>query len=484
MTVVLTNRRDVDLGSYRRVAWQGESVELDPAARRRMKTRREALLRFVDAHPDRLIYGVNVHAGDGASRRMTPEEQLDYARGLHSGTSFGTPLPDRVVRGFVFSRLTNYVDGHAGVSPALADAVAAMLDEPALPSVPRQGNGGAGEIQALGRLFAELPERVALGIKEGMALVNGSPCASALLADAVITASGRFALAEQAFALAAETLRVDPAVYDPGLESLWGDAHEAEALRALRAHLHGGAPERRPVQPPVSFRILPRVLGNARRALAVARDAADVSLPAVSDNPVLVFCSEAGELSDVVSNGGFHNGKAAPCIDGLTFVLADLCQLAQHQIQRLVQDRGAFPTLTSLALGTMGMVASGFAEDARAGAVPSLLPLSGFGQTDVPSPAFHAWDRFDRGSDALVGSLTCLAVLAAQSLATRPLDEIPPSLRPLLEAVLDACPPVIARRTLGPDLDRLAGLLGEHSTTHAQRAEPVGTVESGAHVVT
>ena len=228
MTIVLSNRRDVDLDSYRRVAWQGESVELDPEARRRMQSRRDALLRFVDDHPDRLIYGVNVHAGDGASRRMTPEEQLDYARGLHSGTSFGAPLPDRVVRGFVFSRLTNYVEGHAGVSPALADAVAAMLDDPARPSVPRQGNGGAGEIQALGRLFADLPDRVALGVKEGMALVNGSPCASALLADAVIAASGRVTLAEQVFALAAETLRVDPSIYDAGLESLWGDAHEAE----------------------------------------------------------------------------------------------------------------------------------------------------------------------------------------------------------------------------------------------------------------
>ena len=466
------------------MAWQGESVALHPDARRRIASRREALLRFVDAHADRLIYGVNVHAGDGAARRLTLEDQLDYARGLHSGTSFGAPLPDRVVRGFVLSRLTNYVEGHAGVSVAVAEAVAAMLDAPVLPRVPRQGNGGAGEIQALGWLFAELPDRVALGVKESMALVNGSPCASALLADAVITASGRFALAEQVFALAAETLHVSRATFDPGLESIWGDAHEAESLRALRAHLHGGADERRPVQPPVSFRILPRVLGNARRALAAAREAAEVSLSAVSDNPVLLFSAESGRLSDVVSNGGFHNGKAAPCIDGLTFVLADLCQLAQHQIQRLVQDRRAFPGLSSLALGSMGMVGGGFAEDARAVAVPSLLPLSGFGQTDVPSPSFHAWDRFDRGCDAFIGSMTCLAVLATQSLATRSPTEIPPSLRQLHERMLEACPPMTVRRSLGPDLERLAGVLGEQATEHAQRAEPVGAVECGAYAVT
>src|SRR6202000_2286777 len=71
----------------------------------------------------------------------------------------------------------------------------------------------------------------------------------------------------------------------------------------------------------------------------------------------------------------------------------------------------------SLALGTLQMVGAGYAEEARSAAVPSLLPLPGFGHNDVPAPSFHAWNRFDRVHGFVVGSMTCLAVMAAQSFA-------------------------------------------------------------------
>ena len=182
------------------------------------------------------------------------------------------------------------------------------------------------------------------------------------------------------------------------------------------------APCRRPgqtriPQPPVSFRILPRVLGNANRALASARDAAEIALPAVSDNPAFLFGSGEHDLGDIVSNGGFHNGAAPACIDSLTFALADLAQLAQHQLQRLQTSPEAMPGLDSLALGTMQMVGAGYAEEARSAAVPSLLPLPGFGHNDVPAPSFHAWNRYDRVRGFVIGSLTCLAAMAAQSFA-------------------------------------------------------------------
>src|SRR5437764_10312184 len=183
-------------------------------------------------------------------------------------------------------------------------------------------------------------------------------------------------------------------------------------------------------QPPVSFRILPRVLGNAFRALAAGRDAAEIALPAVSDNPVFLFGDNVDDPGELVSNGRFHNGTAPACIDGLTFALADLAQLAQHQLQRLQTSPEAMPGLDSLALGTMQMVGAGYAEEARAAAVPSLLPLPGFGQNDAPSPSFHAWNRFDRARGFVLGSLTCLAAMAAQSFA-RTGRAAPPALREL-----------------------------------------------------
>jgi histidine ammonia-lyase len=475
MTVVLSRRADINLESYRRVAWEGATVELDPRTLIDVGVRREQFLNFVAASSGRKLYGVNVHAGDGSHRLMTAAEQRDYESGLHSGTSFGEPLPRRVLRGIVLARLANFLEGHAGVSPELVMAVAARLDGRELPPVPRYGNGGAGEIQALGWLFADVPGELSLGLKEGMALINGSPCASALLADATLTATAVLPVAESVFALAAAAMRVPLATYDRRLDALWGDPFQVQALSSLRSLLAGGdAPDEparseRPSlpaggeaprapehpQPPVSYRILPRVLGNTRRVISAARDAAEIALPAVSDNPVFLFPDRPEDLGELVSNGGFHSGTAPACIDALTFASADLGQLAQHLLERLQTNPEALPGLDSLALGTMQMVAGGWAEEARAAAVPSLLPLSGFGQSDVPAPTFFAWNRLERVRGFVNGSLTCLAALAGQALV-RPQRTVPPALRPLLTTVLEVCPPITERRTLGPELDRLA----------------------------
>jgi histidine ammonia-lyase len=462
VTVTLERRADIDLAAFARVAWAGEDVAIAPAALEQVARRREEFLALVAADPTRKLYGVNVHAGDGSDRLMTQAEQRGYARGLHSATSFGEPLPARVVRGFVLARLANFIEGHAGVTPELVTVVAGWLDGRNLPAVPRLGNGGSGEILALGWLFEDVPAQLELGVKEGMALINGAPCAPALLADATLAAERTLAVAQAVFCLAAAAYGVPRAIYDERLEALWGDPSQAEALRAIRAGIAGAMPpsgsDAHP-QPPVSFRILPRVLGNANRLLAAAREAAEIALPAVSDNPVFLFGSGEDDPGDIVSTGGFHNGAAPACIDGLSFALADLSQLAQHQLQRLQTSREAMPGLDSLALGTLQMVGAGYAEEARAAAVPSLLPLPGFGHNDVPAPGFLAWNRFDRVRGFVVGSLTCLAAMASQSFA-RTRRAPPPAVRELADLVLEICPPVVERRSVGAELGRLAQRLG------------------------
>jgi hypothetical protein len=94
----------------------------------------------------------------------------------------------------------------------------------------------------------------------------------------------------------------------------------------------------------------------------------------------------------------------------------------------------------------------------RVAAVPSLLPVSGYGQTDVPAPSFHAWNRYERVPGFLAGSCTCLAVLACQALA-RPGRVVPPALDVLQSRILSAVPPIGQRRTLGLELERLAAVL-------------------------
>src|SRR5262249_55812738 len=138
--------------------------------------------------------------------------------------SFGEPLPERVARGIVLARLANLVEGHAAVSGSVLKAVAELLDGGPLPPVPVQGNGGSGEILALAHLLGPLMDSVELGDKEGLALINGSPCAAALIADAALAARRLLLLAYDVFALSVEAFRSPLDAYDEALEGLWDDA--------------------------------------------------------------------------------------------------------------------------------------------------------------------------------------------------------------------------------------------------------------------
>jgi histidine ammonia-lyase len=314
MSVQITERADITLEAVRRVAWEGEAVELSPEALARMDRCHASFAAFVEARladdPGALIYGTTTAPGDGAAVALTAEAQARRPTRLWTAHSFGHPFPERVVRAIVLARLSNFVDGHAAVRGSVAGAVAAMLDEP-LPAVPAEGNGGAGEIIALGRLFYDLSTRLELAPKERMALINGSPCAAALAADLALAGRARLALAEAVLALAAEAAGAPLEAYAEDLDALWGDEHEGAALRALRMLLAGGAEDRQTHQGAVSFRILPRVLGQVRRAQAEAEQAAEVALRSVTDNPVYIPPDAGRPLGAVLSNGGYHNARAA-----------------------------------------------------------------------------------------------------------------------------------------------------------------------------
>ncbi len=461
MTVVLHTRSDIDLDATHRVAWRGEDVALAPEAIARMDAAHASLQAYVDAavaaDPEALIYGITTAPGDGAATALTPEGLARRPTRLWTAASFGEPLPERVVRGIVLARLANMVDGHAGVRGELGTEIAALLDGGPLPEVPAQGNGGSGEILALGRLFFAFSATHELSPKERMALINGSPCAAALVADGALAGRGRLALAEDVLALSAEAVGAPHEAYAADLEDLWDDEHETAALRSLRAHLEGGSAERQGHQAPVSYRILPRVLGALRRAQAEAERAATVSLRSVSDNPLYLPPDDERPLGAVISTGGYHNAQASPALDGLAVAWADICQLVQRHTDKLFQHPRTLPALAreEWTFKPLHMVQAAWAEEARTLAQPTLLGLGGFGQNDVSSPSFMAWRKAVGVGRCLDNALAGLAAIAWQVLRNSS-GPVPPALAELGAEVDHLVPVPDGSRPIGPDVQALA----------------------------
>jgi histidine ammonia-lyase len=261
------------------------------------------------------------------------------------------------------------------------------------------------------------------------------------------------------FALVAEVCGAPDEHYAVELAELWGDEHEAAALDSLRTLLEGSHRPRQHHQAAVSLRILPRVLGAARRAQAEAERAATVSLRSVTDNPVYLppGPGEDGRLGAVYSNGGYHNAQAAPAIDGVAFAHADLCQLAQRLTDHLFLN----PSTASLvnydewSVKPLHMVQNGWAEEARTIVSPTLLSLGGFGQNDVPVLNFLAWRKASATAECLDASLAVLAAIASQALHVAG-RQAPSNLRELVDEIHAVLPPVDEPRALGEDCRRLA----------------------------
>ncbi|PZF77173.1 histidine ammonia-lyase [Aestuariivirga litoralis] len=441
MTVTLGSRADLTLEAARRVAWGGEPVALGDAAKLKIAQARQDFLTLI-AREDIVIYGVNTGYGHQAKRRLTPAERTEQAKAPthHRAASWGDPLPQRVLRGIVLARLANVIEGHAALSPHVADAVVAMLGGESLPPVPARGQGGAGEILSLSYLFLPLSQTVELAEKDLLSLINGSPAASALVTDAALAARARLELVADVFALAAEAFNAPLGHFAAELETLWNNPHDAWALDALRRRIGGGhGGERRPYQAPVSIRIMPRILGEAHRAMAAAETIAAQSLAAVSDNPVVFPAGERLGPDEVVSTGGYHNAQAPAAMDALTAADANLAVLCSRVASKL-QD-GPVSLLPPFLgypegrdyLGCLAMAMVGYEEEIRMLAQPTLLPGSesgGFAQDDVASPVFLAWTKQEKAGELLELSLASLAPVALRAfdVTGRP---VPEALRPL-----------------------------------------------------
>jgi histidine ammonia-lyase len=468
MTVDITSRADLTLAALRRVALAGENVRLTGQAMERVTAAHRAFHRFLDSSEGAFVYGITSGHGPDAGRRYTlaqARERLGRPfpwQGLAFGGGY---YPESLSRGVVFASLGPVVEGYTGAHPARARRLAALLDGP-LPRLPVLGLSAAGEL--LPR-FAIFPG--GLGTPdEGFAAgwLNGSQTQAVMAALAALAARPRLEITGQVLALSAEAFQAPLDAYDPALTELWGDEHEAAALRDLSGLLRGASSPRRRYQAPVSYRILPRVLGQARRVVAGLERCAAASLRSVGCNPVYLPPSPEYPLGRVLSTGGFHNHLVPGALDAVTASWVDLASLAHRHIVKLHKGRVSLLPDRLLPPGTdyttgrsttyLEYVPGDFVAQMRRLAEPSLLASQEAAASDQDDVAIAAPEAF-RAEREVAGlldhTLAVLAVTCSQALHVtgRP---APPALRGLLEQVRTVVPPVESVRRLGAECERLS----------------------------
>jgi histidine ammonia-lyase len=161
----------------------------------------------------------------------------------------------------------------------------------------------------------------------------------------------------------------------------------------------------------------------------------------MTDNPTFVFPEERPPHGAVLSNGSYHNALAAPMINSFARAWADLAQLAAHQVQRLVEaPEGLLATEADSRLTSLYMTQTGWAEEARQAAQPTLISLGGVGPTEASSPGLLAWRLANEAGGALDVCLATLAIVAGHTIEQAG-RRAPRRLADLLDLVLTSLPP-------------------------------------------
>ena len=224
----------------------------------------------------------------------------------------------------------------------------------------------------------------------------------------------------------------------------------------------------------MSYRIIPRVLGQVHRAVAAVEKAATVSLRSVTSDVVYVSDGAGRPGGRAVRSGGFHNGMAYPALNALSAAWADLALVAERQVTALNTAETSDLPVNLVAPGApgngtyaYGWAANGYVEEARAAATPALLPGAVADQhADVLSPTFGAYRRERRAAECVDGVLAILAIVSSQALFVTGRNP-PPPLRPVLSFVRSVFPPIdgTGERDLSADGGRLQQALGAAART-------------------
>ncbi len=432
-----------DLAAFAR---SHEPLALDGATRGQLAKGAQAVRRIVGAGAP--VYGINTGFGKLAQTHI-PDDQLELLQKnlvLSHSVGVGRLLGDQTLRLTMLLKVASLARGYSGVRPELVDALLALLNAQVYPCVPSKGSVGAsGDLAPLAHLTAAMMgwgevrhrgkivkaaeglriaglEPLALGPKEGLAMLNGTQVSTALALEGLFAAQHLLAAAVVAGAMSVDAAMGSDTPFDPRIHELRGQHGQMELAAAYRrllagsriraSHLTGDDK----VQDPYSLRCQPQVMGACLDLTRSAARTLLIEANGVTDNP-LVF----PETDEALSGGNFHAEPVAFAADTLALAIAEIGALSERRIALLIDATlsGLPPFLTSASGVNSGFMiahvtAAALASENKSLAHPASvdsLPTSA-NQEDHVSMATFAARRLGEMADN-TGAIVAIELLAA-----------------------------------------------------------------------
>ncbi|ULT81120.1 hypothetical protein L3Y34_011180 [Caenorhabditis briggsae] len=476
------------------------AIQLSMEAEVKIKKARTFLEKIASEH--RPVYGITTGFGTFSNVTIPPEKikklQLNLIRS--HATGYGEPLAPNRARMLLALRINILAKGHSGISVENIKKMIAAFNAFCVSYVPQQGTVGcSGDLCPLAHLALGLLgegkmwspntgwgpadavlkknnlEPLVLGPKEGLALINGTQMVTALGAFTLERAHNIARQADVIAALSLDVLKGTTRAYDPDIHRI--RPHRGQNLSALRlrALLHSEANPSQiaeshrncsKVQDAYTLRCVPQVHGVVHDTIEFVREIITTEMNSATDNP-LVFA----DREEIISGGNFHGEYPAKALDYLAIAVAELAQMSERRLERLVnKELSGLPTF----LTPDGGLNSGFmtVQLCAASLVSENKVLCHPSSVDSIPTSCNQEDHVSMGGFSARKALTVVehveAVLAMELLAAcqgieflKPLMSTAP-LHKVYTLVRSVAPPLNEDRYMKPEIDAVVEMIREN----------------------
>lgn len=359
MRHILIDGNNLSLKDFIEITRNYATIELTEESIEKVNKARSLVDRYVAE--GKVVYGITTGFGKFSDVTITGDETKALQRNLIISHSCGVggPLDEEIVRGVMLLRANALAKGYSGIRLSTLQTLIHMLNKGVHPIVPEKGSlGSSGDLAPLSHMVLvmlgegeaiykgekmsgkEAMEKSGIPIidltsKEGLALINGTQVMTSIGAHTVYDAINLSKTADIAAALTSEALKGITDAYDHKVHMVRGQEGQINTAKNLLNILKDSKNTTRQgelrVQDAYSLRCIPQVHGASKDCFKFVKEKVEIEMNAATDNP-LIFVDE----EQVISGGNFHGQPMALPFDFLGIGLAELANLSERRLERLV----------------------------------------------------------------------------------------------------------------------------------------------------
>ena len=311
------------------------------------------------------IYGVttgfgalsNVNISGDDTKKLQKKILLSHAAGM------GKPADTDVVKAMMALRINDFCRGNSGLRLKTIEKLAQVLNNDIVPVVPIKGSVGAsGDLVPMAHLALvligegeafidgqrmtgakalrkKIIKPLELEAGEGLALINGTQFMIALGCLALHDALNLCKHADIAASMSLETLMGTRAAFDPRIHAARPHKGQIKAASNMlritnNSEIISSHEDCSKVQDAYSLRCSPQVHGASWDTFAYVDNVIKVEMNSSTENP-LIF----PESEEFLSGGNFHGQPLALACDFLSIAIAELANISERRIERLVNPQ-------------------------------------------------------------------------------------------------------------------------------------------------